>query len=697
MAWPRIRLPERLVRYTTDTAVRVGILHAASSIGPSYSRGLLPRSPTQQAMIVGIDAAVYYMVGTTTWLGITSVYAGLPGRRAGWRAKLAGAAITGVTGKVGEIILRPRSGQSVPMGVAWSTSRFLGSVGLAGGIVTLNDTVYNQRTGHSPGVLNTIAVDVAGGAAMAAGSTIRRELRLRKYGAGSDRPTIDRHKMAAKGKTGEVMAEIKSVGISAATVGIIGAVALAEQTAVRAIVAAANRFVGHDTGEVGELAAHCVTALGLGALGVYGLNTVRKRTTRENDVHEPAYPNPPTSEYVSCGPKSVVNFEDIGKEGRRFVLMVLDDKVIENVIDEPAINPIRIVIPRQGAVDNRVQQCLEEMDRLGAFDRDIIVLAAPTGVGYVNYVMAEALEYLSRGNCATIVPQYALRPSALALDSTDLGTQLQGRILEAISDRIEAMPTAKRPRLVQFGESLGAQVALDVAAEGGIHRLDTLDVEAGLYMGVPFRSKTWRAWRRNARSVDPGNRLVLVSRAEDIPHRPGQHVMIVHDDDPVNKFGYRMLVKRPWYLGPPKSRPPMVPRETLFRPVVSFVIALVDLVNGMNMKPGDFRRVGHDYRIDIREALQETFVLEVSPEQAEAIEAALREREQEWAEKRLVYRAFDKAARNVVSTLNKWGKGNVSIDLPDADDVEAPDSFKSFAQMMANRAQGLDSHIDSGG
>ena len=141
----------------------------------------------------------------------------------------------------------------------------------------------------------------------------------------------------------------------------------------------------------------------------------------------------------------------------------------------------------------------------------------------------------------------------------------------------------------------------------------------------------------------------------------------------------------------------MVPRETLFRPVVSFVIALVDLVNGMNMKPGDFRRVGHDYRIDIREALQETFVLEVSPEQAEAIEAALREREQEWAEKRLVYRAFDKAARNVVSTLNKWGKGNVSIDLPDADDVEAPDSFKSFAQMMANRAQGLDSHIDSGG
>ena len=48
------------------------------------------------------------------------------------------------------------------------------------------------------------------------------------------------------------------------------------------------------------------------------------------------------------------------------------------------------------------------------------------------------------------------------------------------------------------------------------------------------------------------------------------------------------------------------------------MIALVDLVNGMNMKPGDFRRVGHDYRIDIREALQETFVLEVSPDNPNA-------------------------------------------------------------------------------
>ena len=87
-------------------------------------------------------------------------------------------------------------------------------------------------------------------------------------------------------------------------------------------------------------------------------------------------------------------------------------------------------------------------------------MASPTGVGYVNYVMAEALEYLTRGDCTVVVPQYAYVPSALALNKTEEGVELQAAVIQAIARRLDELAPVNRPRIVQFGESLGAQVAL---------------------------------------------------------------------------------------------------------------------------------------------------------------------------------------------------------------------------------------------
>jgi hypothetical protein len=147
--------------------------------------------------------------------------------------------------------------------------------------------------------------------------------------------------------------------------------------------------------------------------------------------------------------------------------------------------------------------------------------------------------------------------------------------------------------------------------------------------------------------------------------------MVNHHDDPINKFSYAMAVQRPWWLGAPDSRPPLVPRETLFRPVISFVIALVDLVNGMDSKPGEFVRTGHDYRIDLREALEKTFDLPATADQRDRIESALRRREQEWAERRLIARTGEKALRQVRETINSWGQDmvNITVDEQPGDDA----------------------------
>ena len=306
--------------------------------------------------------------------------------------------------------------------------------------------------------------------------------------------------------------------------------------------------------------------------------------------------------------------------------------------------------------------------------RSIICIASPTGVGYVNYVMAEALEYLSHGNCAIVVPQYAYVPSALALNKTNEGVELQTAVIEAVRSRIDEANPEDRPRIVQFGESLGAQVAADVAGPLGVPRFDAVGLESGLYLGVPFRSTLWKAWLRDSESMAAGGRLQNVSEAGELRAGSSRHIMINHHDDPINKFSYQMAVQRPWWFGPPATRPPRVPQETLFRPVISFVIALVDLLNGMDSKPGEFRLRAHDYRIDLREALEKAYNLPATAEQRDLIESALRRREQEWAEKRLIARTGEKALRQLRDTINSWGQDSVNLKL---DEIPAGDEASS--------------------
>jgi hypothetical protein len=118
-----------------------------------------------------------------------------------------------------------------------------------------------------------------------------------------------------------------------------------------------------------------------------------------------------------------------------------------------------------------------------------------------------------------------------------------------------------------------------------------------------------------------------------------------------------------------------VPRETKFRPITTFVLATVDLFNGMQSKPGTFVRRGHDYRIDIVEGLRQSFGLTCSPEQAESVELALRNRETEWATRRMVARKLDKARKSIERQLADWGSSTLEIADLDPTLAEQPNAF----------------------
>ena len=662
-------------RLVASPAARAGIMAASATVASTFSRGLLPRSVADQALVTGVCSAAMYQMAATVHAGSETLALlrtgdhGMRGRTAGVNASIAADLSAAAVGAAIGRIMPSRPDEPLPVSVTRFVGESLVIGGVAGATVTGIDEVLGKVLPKRRIGQRSIVIDAAVGGAIASLMVYRRHQRAREYGL------VEPKRKAVK-KT-NLMATAKGIGIGAAAAGGLLTLAAAEQASAHAITKLVDtKLRRFDIGS--PLIGHGITLGLLGASAVAGFSIVKRRIETGGDVVEPAYPHAPMNPFVTAGPRSVIDFDTIGKEGRRFVLMAMSAEEISEVMGEPAKDPVRVVagFEAAGTTAARADLCLQEMEAVGAFDRSIICIASPTGVGYVSYTVAESLEYLARGDCAIVMPQYALVPSALALFDTHDGVQLQKLVLKMTRDRIATMPADARPKLVQFGESLGAQVALDVSFPDGSKAFDELGLDAGLYMGVPFRSKAWNAWRHRTQDFDPSGQMIAVSepaRLDGISSERRERinqVMVIHYDDPVNKFSYRLVVKEPWWMGAPTERPPMVPRETIWRPVVTFMRTLMDLKNGMDFKPGEFRRRGHDYRIDACESVRDVYGLPCSEEQREAIDLALREREQEWATKRLVARKFAGARASIRRTLKGWGVSGSK--LPDLEALGLP-------------------------
>ncbi|MGV1004270.1 MAG: alpha/beta-hydrolase family protein [Candidatus Nanopelagicales bacterium] len=643
-------------------ALRTGVTAAAAGVAASFERGLLPRSPTDQAMLSGAVAA-YWLGSATVGVSAVEAVAELLVRARGHgdadSATLAGAGVLAAGSALALAAMPLHPETPLPLATVRSGAWIAGGSAVATILVIGSDKALRGLTERSLPVVNILTAAALGGTISAV--RIRRRQR-RGRGTAPTAPTIfipRRNRAVTLG----------AVGQGAAVGGGLVALAAVEFLLAEGTTKAVSAALGRRDRPVTPLVGHAVAGAVFGGVAARAMNTLRKRITHTDEVVEPAYPHPPTNPAVTAGPNSIVGFDAIGKEGRRFVLMALSPAEITAVMGEAAVQPVRAIAGYTSAKDlnTRAQLAVAELERLGGLERSLIVVAAPTGVGYVNYSFAEAVEYFTRGDCAIVVPQYAQVPSALALDRTAAGVRLQSMVITGIREKIARLPADQRPQMVQFGESLGAEVALDVA-EGGTSRFDELGLDGGLYLGTPFRCKLWQRWTAHPTALDPGKILGQVSQADEIGDLPPsvRHVQVIHHDDPINKFDFASVVRPPSWMGDPASRPPGVPRESSFRPVITFIISLVDLKNGMNSKPGEFVRIGHDYRIELREAVQRAFHLPATPEQEAAIETALRAREQEWAARRMVARRFANARSSVMAQMTKWGVDPNSLSLDSA-------------------------------
>jgi uncharacterized membrane protein len=365
---------------------------------------------------------------------------------------------------------------------------------------------------------------------------------------------------------------------------------------------------------------------------------------RSNEKIEPAYSKPPESEYVSGGPKSISPFFEVGLQGRRFLTDVVTPDLIESTLGEKAVaHPIRAFVGVNSDPlypSGRSEMMLDELERLGAFDRKYLLLVSPTGTGWVDQTMIESAEILTRGDIATACIQYGRGPSFLEVQKVHLGrTQFRG-LLWGVRERLRGLPEDKRPKILVFGESLGSWSSSDVVMHQGIAGFDHYGIDHALWFGLVGLAKWSKTGMRQGSSdlVPPGtveafDNFGEYEKLSTEERKKLRAVIVDHDNDPIAQMSFRWAVKRPpWLDGEARGR--NVPEGMQWYPLITFVQIMVDAMNAMRTVPGQFKSFGHDYRGDTAHFVHAAYQLDdVTDDQMEAVVDTLRQLELERGER----------------------------------------------------------------
>lgn len=212
-------------------------------------------------------------------------------------------------------------------------------------------------------------------------------------------------------------------------------------------------------------------------------------------------------------------------------------------------------------------------------------------------------------------------------------------LLRAINEALAGRDKGDRPRIVLYGESLGAQTSQGAFVGGGTAVLNELGVDRGLWAGTPYSGK----WRKELFAGSPDidtavfGRFATIEEYRSLPDEQRSSIrffFLDHHEDPVTRFGLDIAYRQPGWLGPVDHRPPNVSRSQQWVPAVTFWQTAIDTKNAATVVPGAFDALGHDYRADLAQFVSTAYGLtEVSDEQMASIEARLRRSEVERADK----------------------------------------------------------------
>ena len=384
--------------------------------------------------------------------------------------------------------------------------------------------------------------------------------------------------------------------------------------AVRAVIGRFARFFGRwvPPAVARVVAAAVVTVLGVALVdGLVANVLLRAANASFKALNRETNPSvaPPRNSALSGSPESLVTWASLGRQGRDFVAGGPTTADLQQFSGDVPTPPIRVYVGLDSAptVQGRAALAVRELQRTGAFSRAVLCVVTTTGTGWVDRPAVDSLEYLYNGATALVAVQYSYLPSVLSFIVDRDRARAAGReLFNQVYAQWSQLPPGRRPKLLVFGESLGA-----FGAESAFSGVDDMRnrTDGVLLTGPPNASALWREFTAQR---DPGSREILpvyrhgaavrfAGRPSDLagppsPWTPPRIVYLQHASDPVVWWSPGLMLARPDWLEERRGRD--VLGSIRWYPFVTFWQLTADLVHSLHMPPGH----GHNYREDTVDA-----------------------------------------------------------------------------------------------
>jgi uncharacterized membrane protein len=385
---------------------------------------------------------------------------------------------------------------------------------------------------------------------------------------------------------------------------LLVALARALRTGYRRLAAWLDRYMGARAARaLGLVTLVALVVLVLDGILWTGIIRAVDRSLAVGDLLTPDGVAEPTNGDRSGGPGSLVEWGEMGREGRVFVGRGPNADDIEAFTGEPAQDPIRIYagVAAADTAEARAELAVRDLERAGGFERSALLVVTTTGTGWVEPSSVGSFEHLTGGDAATVSMQYSHLPSWLSFLVDQARAREAGRALyDAVYEVWIRLPADERPRLYVFGESLGS-FGGETAFSGEFDLRNRTD--GVLFVGPPNFNPLYRSFvddrDRGSREVLPvyrgGRTIRFTERPRDDIEPTGEAwptprvLYMQHPSDPITWWSPDLVLNRPDWLEEPRGSD--VLDATRWVPFVTFWQVTADLALGFSTEPGH----GHNY------------------------------------------------------------------------------------------------------
>lgn len=376
---------------------------------------------------------------------------------------------------------------------------------------------------------------------------------------------------------------------------------------IRFAAARANRFLpGRVSNVVGVVAAVALFWAVFDGVLFRAALRVAQASFQEYDALIDPETAPPTDPLKTGSSASLLAWDELGRAGRRFISSGPTREDIGALTGRTAFQPLRVYVGLRSAdtPEARAKLALEELKRVGGFERPVLIVVTPTGTGWVDPAAIDSIEYLRDGAVASVVMQYSYLASWLyLLGDPGYGADVARALFREIYGYWITLPKNGRPRLYLHGISLGA-----ANSEQSTDLVEIMGdpVDGMLWSGPPYSSKLWRWFtdRRNrgtpawlprfrdgsfVRFMNQHGEFADPASPPSAAWGPIRIVYLQYASDAATFFDYRSLYRAPDWMATPRG--PDVSPELRWYPVVTFLQLTLDMLRATDAPIGH----GHVY------------------------------------------------------------------------------------------------------